>query len=259
MAERRRGRNIKDSEKQELSKEEKKFAKHVRFNCPTKNATFEGKEVEYFTGSKAIDTLYESKWGTKASGEKVFPTRHSAYLFLKKMMECGLFFRVRKLVPKKKVSMDKAGDNGKEEEDEDKKKTQKKVKLLEHSDQYFTDSKDVYVWVFDPPSLYTLIMGALILVGCVLGCLFKFWPSKLQLGVYYTSMLGLSVIGALFAVAFARTILFGVIWLMSMGRHKLWILPNLTEDCGFFESFKPLYTYEYCPGPSEKTEDTNNN
>uniref|UniRef100_A0A914RR17 Translocation protein SEC62 n=1 Tax=Parascaris equorum TaxID=6256 RepID=A0A914RR17_PAREQ len=21
-----------------------------------------------------------------------------------------------------------------------------------------------------------------------------------------------------------------------MGRHKLWLLPNLTEDCGFFES-----------------------
>jgi len=27
----------------------------------------------------------------------------------------------------------------------------------------------------------------------------------------------------------------------------LWVLPNLTEDCGFFESFKPFYTYEYSP------------
>lgn len=33
-----------------------------------------------------------------------------------------------------------------------------------------------------------------------------------------------------------------------MGKHKLWLLPNLTEDCGFFESFRPWYTYEYCPG-----------
>ncbi|VDO16141.1 unnamed protein product [Brugia timori] len=31
-----------------------------------------------------------------------------------------------------------------------------------------------------------------------------------------------------------------------MGKHKLWLLPNLTEDCGFFESFQPWYTYEYC-------------
>lgn len=33
-----------------------------------------------------------------------------------------------------------------------------------------------------------------------------------------------------------------------MGKHKLWLLPNLTEDCGFFESFQPWYTYEYCSG-----------
>ena len=32
-----------------------------------------------------------------------------------------------------------------------------------------------------------------------------------------------------------------------MGRHHFWLLPNLTEECGFFESFKPLYTYEYRP------------
>lgn len=46
-----------------------------------------------------------------------------------------------------------------------------------------------------------------------------------------------------------RTVLFGVIYVTTMGRHNLWILPNLTEDCGFFESFQPFYTYEYCaPG-----------
>lgn len=33
-----------------------------------------------------------------------------------------------------------------------------------------------------------------------------------------------------------------------MGKHRLWLLPNLTEDCGFFESFQPWYTYEYCSG-----------
>lgn len=45
-----------------------------------------------------------------------------------------------------------------------------------------------------------------------------------------------------------RTILFGIIWTLTLGRHKLWVLPNLTEDCGFFDSFKPFYTYEYVPG-----------
>jgi translocation protein SEC62 len=51
-----------------------------------------------------------------------------------------------------------------------------------------------------------------------------------------------------------RTILFGIIWAATMGRHKLWLLPNLTEDCGFFESFQPWYTYEYSGDKSKEDE-----
>ena len=32
-------------------------------------------------------------------------------------------------------------------------------------------------------------------------------------------------------------------WVLTIGRHHFWLLPNLTEDCGFFESFVPLYTH----------------
>lgn len=44
-----------------------------------------------------------------------------------------------------------------------------------------------------------------------------------------------------------RSVLFGILWTFTFGRWKLWVLPNLTEDCGFFESFKPFYTFEYDP------------
>lgn len=98
----------------------------------------------------------------------------------------------------------------------------------------------------------------------------------LRQGVYYISVCGLACFGLLIGVSVgeiwnfdfcvctvrilcefllhlylfvsARTILFAVIWAVTMGRHKLWLLPNLTEDCGFFESFQPWYTYEYCSG-----------
>ena len=30
-----------------------------------------------------------------------------------------------------------------------------------------------------------------------------------------------------------------------MGKHHFWLLPNLTEDVGFFESFVPLYKHDY--------------
>ena len=51
-----------------------------------------------------------------------------------------------------------------------------------------------------------------------------------------------------------RYIIFAIVWGASMGRHHFWLLPNLTEECGFLESFKPLYTHEYHP-PSQTEEE----
>ena len=31
--------------------------------------------------------------------------------------------------------------------------------------------------------------------------------------------------------------------MFTMGKVRFWFLPNLTAECGFFESFVPLYTY----------------
>lgn len=42
-----------------------------------------------------------------------------------------------------------------------------------------------------------------------------------------------------------RYVLFGFIWAITTGKYYFWLLPNLTEDCGFFESFVPLYSYSY--------------
>jgi len=41
-----------------------------------------------------------------------------------------------------------------------------------------------------------------------------------------------------------RVILFAIVWALSLGKISFWLLPNLTEDVGFFESFRPLYKYE---------------
>jgi translocation protein SEC62 len=51
-----------------------------------------------------------------------------------------------------------------------------------------------------------------------------------------------------------RVILFGLIWLLTFGRHHFWFLPNLNEDVGFFDSFKPLYHHELMT--SEKQSDS---
>uniref|UniRef100_A0A914H5W3 Translocation protein SEC62 n=1 Tax=Globodera rostochiensis TaxID=31243 RepID=A0A914H5W3_GLORO len=283
-----------------LTKEEDSIARFVRFNCPTNSTMFEGNEVHYFSGKKAVDVLVESKkYGAVAKIPK-FLNSGVAEEFLQTLLEKGLFVRAKKLVPKKKekpssdqppkaekggldvnksppsgaksaaekrrqkegVEEDeertKAEDDGAkgEEEDEEKreqqeeeKKKKKKVKILLHDVQTFdVNSNDVYVWIFDPTPLWKKCVGILIVLGTIGGCLFPLWPDWLRLGIYYLSVTGIALFGLLLGVAFARTVLFGFIWLCTLGRHRLWLLPNLLEECGFFESFQPTYTYEYIPG-----------
>lgn len=87
-----------------LTKTEKAIAKHLRFKCPSKKTTFNGEEVDYFTGeayfilklenlvhslillpsgSKAVDFLLESKWSSsKAKKDPMFTNRSSCVYFM---------------------------------------------------------------------------------------------------------------------------------------------------------------------------------
>ena len=123
---------------------------------------------------------------------------------------------------------------------------------MRQNQTFSSDTSDVYAWVFDPTPLFKKIIGALMLVGVVLGCLFPLWPDWLRLGVYYLSMGGIIFLISIMGLAIARTILFGIIYGLTLGKHHLWVLPNLTADCGFLESFQPFYTYEYVTEDEKK-------
>uniref|UniRef100_A0A8R1DNG7 Translocation protein SEC62 n=1 Tax=Caenorhabditis japonica TaxID=281687 RepID=A0A8R1DNG7_CAEJA len=271
-----------------MTKQQEEIAKYLRFNCPTVTTMFEGNEVHYFTGSKAVDTLWESKYGSKAKKEALFKSRDEAYHYINELNTKGLFFRAKKLVAKKKDKQDKGNESSadvqkspkgtvekrkktkdeetsteaegdeKEEKKEEKKdeqeKKKKKVKLLVHEIQTFVDNKDVFVWIYDPTPLYKKIIGVLMLVATIVGCLFPLWPAWLRQGVYYVSITGIGCFAAIIVTAILRTILFCIIYAATFGKHKLWILPNLTEDCGVLESFQPWYTYEYCGGDEKKSD-----
>jgi len=59
------------------SKDEYKVAKWMKSNVAKKKTKFLYHEVEYFTGSKAVDALLESKFA-----ETLFPTRPQVVEFL---------------------------------------------------------------------------------------------------------------------------------------------------------------------------------
>ncbi|CAK5088061.1 unnamed protein product [Meloidogyne enterolobii] len=264
-----------------LTKEEDAIARCVRFNCPTNTTMFEGNEVHYFVAKKAVDTLVESKKYGAGSKSKKFPDAKTAEYFLQSLLERGLFFRAKKTVLKKKEKevtesskksqqdggnkspkidkkvkekveeneeKEEKNEGGNKEQEEDKKR-KKKIKLTFNDVQTFdVETNDVYVWVFDPTPFWKQCVGVLIVLGTIGGCLFPLWPDWLRLGVYYLSLTGIILFGIFLGFALVRTILFGIICVCSLGRHYLWILPNLLEECGFFESFQPFYTYEYVPG-----------
>lgn len=120
----------------------------------------------------------------------------------------------------------------------------RKFKLDMHEDQRFVDGADPYVWVYDPTSTKTYVIGSLLILGAISICLFPLWPSQVREGVYYVSLVGASFLGAILSLAVVKYIVFGAVWLITFGSIRFWLFPNLTEDVGFIESFIPVYKLE---------------
>jgi protein translocation Sec62 family protein len=99
-----------------------------------------------------------------------------------------------------------------------------------------------YVWLYEGSQWKTKLyaVGALILIMAVV--LFPLWPLFLRQGVWYLSMGMLGLLGLFFAMAIFRLILF--IITMFAVPPGLWLYPNLFEDVGFFDSFKPLWAWQ---------------
>lgn len=287
MAERRKNRKRKDEvasldtkvAQDKPSKEEYAVAKWIRSNVPSKKTKFDRTHnVEYFTGSRAIDALLEnSPWST------VFENREQIAQFLDLMLRHKFFHRAKKVViseeelnkmrgikkktkdePKKPaekedlketkdttpVKEEKSEEKG-EERKEHKKKP--KVRLEMHMEQYFVDCNDAYVWIYEPIPVYYWFFGTLVVLGAIGVCLFPLWPSTIRHGVYYLSVAAAGFLVFILALAIIRMIVFCLLWVPTLGRCHLWLLPNLTADVGFFASFWPLYQYEYY-GPTSDSD-----
>ncbi|XP_015432610.1 PREDICTED: translocation protein SEC62 [Dufourea novaeangliae] len=285
MAERRKSRKRKDEVanidhevvQDKPSKDEYAVAKWIRNNVPSKKTKFDrNHNVEYFTGSRAVDALLENSPWSKSK----FETREQVTEFLDLMLRHKFFHRAKKVViseeelckirgikkkvkdPKKdKKSTEKEKEYSKDNKDatggkdgEDKveeKKKKPKVRLEMHMDQYFVDCNDAYVWIYEPIPVYYWFFGTLVVLGAIGVCLFPLWPSTIRVGVYYISVAAAGFLLFILALAIIRLIVFCLLWVPTLGRCHLWLLPNLTADVGFFASFWPLYQYDYYGSTSE--------
>ena len=105
-----------------------------------------------------------------------------------------------------------------------------------HEEQKFLDSNEPFVWIYDPTSTTTYIIGLLLILGAIGICLFPLYPSQVREGVYYFSLAGASFLGAILGLALLKYVLFGLIFVITFGFVVyFWLFPNLTEDVGFLE------------------------
>jgi len=260
----------KDGEEQteKASKEEFKVAKWIRKNVQVKKTKFLNHNVEYFTSAKALDALMSSKF---AQGDNcLFPMRQSAIDYLDMMLTHKFFHRAKKVPVSEMELKGRTKDKPKDQDkDKDKKETdaesshaegklekvekapekkKRKIRLEMHPQQIFVDGHEAYVWIYDPIPMHYWIFGTLVVIGAIVICLFPLWPPQLRTGVYYLSMTAAGFLVFLLALVVIRFILFCIIWIASGGKHHFWFLPNLTEDVGFLDSFKPLYKHDYRDG-----------
>ncbi|KAL0268422.1 UNVERIFIED_CONTAM: hypothetical protein PYX00_010375 [Menopon gallinae] len=291
MAEKRKGKKRKEDfpnneeQPEKPAKEEYAVAKWLKKNIPHKKTKFLCHYVQYFTGAKAIDALLESHFTVpkKEGDETLFKTRADVIQFLDVMLRHKFFHRAKKvpvseeeLAARKKK---KKGEKDSEKKDKDskkyvddaesshaegksddksdaksvKEKKKHKIRLEMHFDQIFADGLDAYVWIYDPIPFYYWVLGTLLVLSAIAVCLFPLWPPDVRKGVYYISIAAAGFLCLIVALTVFRLIVFCILWSLTFGKHHLWLLPNLTEDVGFFASFWPLYQYEYKGKEAEKS------
>jgi len=104
-----------------------------------------------------------------------------------------------------------------------------------------------FVWLYEGSQIKTKLYAAGFLAIVFAIVMFPLWPMKMRLGVWYLSMGMLGLIGLFFAMAIFRLILFAIT--MFAVPPGLWLYPNLFEDVGFFDSFRPVWGWQeviYC-------------
>jgi translocation protein SEC62 len=99
-----------------------------------------------------------------------------------------------------------------------------------------------FVWLYEGAQIKQKLYaaGALAIVFAIV--MFPLWPIKLRQGVWYLSVGMMGLIGLFFVMAIFRLILFGIT--MFAVPPGLWLYPNLFEDVGFFDSFRPVWGWQ---------------
>lgn len=113
------------------------------------------------------------------------------------------------------------------------------VKIEQHQD---FDPMMHYVWLYEGSQWKTKVWAVLALIAVFAVVLFPLWPLVMRQGVWYLSVGAMGLLGLFFAMSIFRLILFCVTFFVVP--PGLWLFPNLFEDVGFIDSFRPVWGWQ---------------
>lgn len=202
-------------------------------NLKTRTCILDGQRKDMFKVKRAIRVLESPGYAKAAAKNPILPPvtdRASAENVFKLLPLSVLALRVEKVDPH--ASHDHA-------------KPKNRVKGLwtvKIEQQQLTEPMMHYVWLYEGPQWKQKAMAVIVVAGIFAVVLFPLWPMVLRQGVYYLSIGMMGLLGLFFAMSIFRLILFCTTVLAVP--PGIWLFPNLFEDVGFVDSFKPLWGWQ---------------
>ncbi|GBE59060.1 hypothetical protein BOVATA_005530 [Babesia ovata] len=108
-------------------------------------------------------------------------------------------------------------------------------RLIKTQKQRF-DTVGFYIISYEGNQRWNYLMLTAMILGIFAICMFQTWPLALKLGMWYISVVLITIMISLLVI---RLVLFILFW---FGGFDFWVFPNLLdEELGVIDSFKPLY------------------
>ena len=203
------------------------FLRHLG-SLKNKSGVLDGKRVEYFKGKNALAALQSDAYKKARSKNPGLPEVTSLQTAGEAMRLLPIHLLALRVDLLEKEKTKKAGQT----------KTSRK---LEVNRQQEISENHHYVWFYEYIPLTTKLAGFGLLALVFSIIMYPLWPPKMRVGVYYLSWLALGFIAFLAVTAVVRLVLYLVT--MFTTPPGIWLFPNLFEDVGFFDSFRPLWAW----------------
>ncbi|SCU84809.1 LADA_0D03928g1_1 [Lachancea dasiensis] len=194
---------------------------------------FQSRHVDFFRYKRFVRALNSSEYTSKSANQPdLYPPVHNDEDARKVFIE---LIKTQLVVPCKKLHSAECKDHGV--------KPNKDYPNLLLSDKATLQPDEYYTWNFNAKTFtdYLLVIG--IVVGILAFVCYPLWPASMRRVVYYISLALLALIGVFFGIAILRFFVYLLSLAVCSEKGGFWMFPNLFEDCGVLESFKPLYGF----------------